>query len=277
MKICDVLHQVKKNYKGSVDIESGNTRDKILYGDNIDIECTGIVTTQWASVDVIRKAIDLGYNLIICHEALFWNHGDHTDWLQNNSTYKEKKQLLDKGNIVVWRNHDYVHSGILMNDGSYKDGIFYAFAKKMKWENNIIGDIEKVRMFEIEEETVEDIGKKMIDALSLNGLKIIGSLHSKVKRICIPPHNLGEAKDTIKKAEKENIDLFIAMELIDFNLSEYIRDSSQLNKNKAILTAGHFNTEEPGMEYMADYLNERLDGIAPCIYIKSGDMYKYMT
>ena len=61
----------------------------------------GIVTTCWASVDVI------------CHEALFWNHGDHQEWLMEsqNETYKLKKQLLDETCIVVWRNHDYIQSG----------------------------------------------------------------------------------------------------------------------------------------------------------------------
>lgn len=41
----------------------------------------------------------------------------------------------------------------------------------------------------------------------------------------------------------------IAMELIDFTLSEYVRDSFMLGKDRAILTVGHFSTEEPGMKY----------------------------
>lgn len=41
--------------------------------------------------------------MIICHEALFWNHGDHTDWLeeQNNLVYREKEELLKQHGIVV--------------------------------------------------------------------------------------------------------------------------------------------------------------------------------
>lgn len=73
----------------------------------------GVVTTCWESVDVISKAHEKEVNLIICHEALFWNHGDHQEWLMEsqNEMYKLKKHLLAETCIVVWRNHDYIQSG----------------------------------------------------------------------------------------------------------------------------------------------------------------------
>ena len=113
MKINQMIENIKKYHKGYGTIDEATTRDQILYGD-ANQECTGVVTTCWASVDVIRFAIEKGANFIICHEALFWNHGDHTDWLEEskNEVYLEKKQLLDDHGIVVWRNHDYIHSGI---------------------------------------------------------------------------------------------------------------------------------------------------------------------
>ena len=36
----------------------------------------------------------------------------------------DKKKLLDETGIVVWRNHDYIHSGIWM-ENQWVDGIFY--------------------------------------------------------------------------------------------------------------------------------------------------------
>lgn len=101
-----------------------------MYG-NPNQDCTGIVMTIFASVDVIKKAYDLGANLIIVNEALFWNNGNHQEWLlaSENQTYLTKKQLLDDYGIVVWRNHDYVHSGIPMQDALHTGGIFYVFAK----------------------------------------------------------------------------------------------------------------------------------------------------
>ncbi|MBR0385083.1 MAG: Nif3-like dinuclear metal center hexameric protein [Erysipelotrichaceae bacterium] len=122
MKICEIIDIVKKNCKGYGTIDDNTTRDKVLYGET-DKECTGIVTTIYASVDVIKKAHELGVNFIIAHEALFWNHGDHTDWLQDNKTFQLKKKLLDDYDITVWRDHDYIHSYV-NHDGQWVDGIF---------------------------------------------------------------------------------------------------------------------------------------------------------
>ena len=79
MKISTIIENMKKYHKGYGTIDEEKTRDKVLYG-NVDQECTGIVTSCWASVDVIKYVIEKGANLIISHEALFWNHGDHQEW-----------------------------------------------------------------------------------------------------------------------------------------------------------------------------------------------------
>ena len=86
MKISEAIKKIKASHKGDLmgtPIDPAATRDKILYGDP-DQELKGIVTTCYASVEVIRQAAAKGANLIVCHEALFWNHGDHTDWLKDN-------------------------------------------------------------------------------------------------------------------------------------------------------------------------------------------------
>ena len=157
MKISEVIQKMKDYHRGTVNgvaIDESTTRDKILFG-NPDQECTGIVTTCYASVEVIRKARQLNANLIISHEALFWNHGDHTDWLEEteNKTYLEKKKLLEEGNLVVWRDHDYIHSGIPVH-GEYVDGIFYGVMKTLGWEKALVGSHERPLLFEIEPMTV---------------------------------------------------------------------------------------------------------------------------
>jgi putative NIF3 family GTP cyclohydrolase 1 type 2 len=281
MKIIEAIEKIKNYHKGVFEgkkIDDKTTRDKILYGD-ANQECTGIVTTCWASVDVIRKAHAQGANLIICHEALFWNHGDHTDWLieSENTTFLAKKKLLDETGIVVWRDHDYIHSGIPKGDGSYIDGIFYGLSEKLGWSDYIIEDKENPLFFDLPETTAKDLAEDIINKLNLNGIKILGDTSTKVKKVKIPFHVLGDARDSIEEANKKDIDCFLTLELVDFTLAEYIRDSSMLNMNKVAINMGHFNLEEPGMEYMIHYLPDALNEDIPCIYIQSGDMYSYVT
>jgi len=67
MKIIEVIDKVKAYTKGEYQgkkIDDNTTRDKILYGDSSQT-CTGIVTTIYASVDVIKKAHELNANMII--------------------------------------------------------------------------------------------------------------------------------------------------------------------------------------------------------------------
>lgn len=282
MLIQEVIAGIKRYYGGigfdGQTINDQTTRDQILYGDAAQV-CTGIVTTCWASAAVIQEAKAKGANLIICHEALFWNHGDRTDWLADtkNETFLQKKALLDDGGIVVWRNHDYIHSGIPLDDGSYADGIFYGLIQELGWEAYADRSYHLEVLLNFPETTVSAIGKELIEKLKLNGAKVIGRLDTKVRKVLIYGHVVGDDNELIKRLEQEEIDLLITMELFDFTASEYVEDSSLLLANKAILTLGHFNTEEPGMKYMLDYLSEIVGTAIPTYFVQSGDMYHYLT
>ncbi|MBQ6126835.1 MAG: Nif3-like dinuclear metal center hexameric protein [Erysipelotrichaceae bacterium] len=283
MLISEVIEQVKRYCKGSwmgMKIDDEKTRDKILYGDP-DQECTGIVTTIYASVDVIRKAHELGANLIIAHEALLWNHGDHREWLEEsqNRTYLEKKKLMDDYQIVVWRFHDYIHSGIPYKD-SYIDGIFYGLAQVTGWEDAIINnsDISGALYLECEETTPRQVGRLIMEKWHLNGLKCIGNMDAKVTKIMVCGHVMegGDSDSLIRRIDKEDINLLLPLELIDFTLTEYIKDSGQLGMNRAILAAGHFNLEEPGMKYILHWIDDALKEHIDTHYVQAGDMYTYM-
>lgn len=280
MKISEAIEKVKRYHRGDAvlgqPIAQETTRDKILYGDP-DRELTGIVTTCYASAEVIQKAIELGANLIISHEALFWNHGDRTDWLRENKTYQAKVKLLDKGGIVVWRDHDYIHSGIPLPDGSWTDGIFYGWMKKLGWENYLTGEREMPLRFTLPETTVGELGRLLRDKLSLHGLKVIGELDSPVKNVWIPLHIMGMGDNkVITTMDEENIDTLIGLEVIDFTVAEYVRDSTQTGRPKTILAVGHFNVEEPGMEHMVEYLPAALGEQFSCTFVPSTDMYNFV-
>ncbi|MCP0888041.1 Nif3-like dinuclear metal center hexameric protein [Ligilactobacillus sp. WILCCON 0076] len=284
MEITEIIQRIKNYYQGMLNgqrIDDEKTRDQVLYGSTKQ-ECTGIVTTIWASTAVIEQAARLGANLIICHEALFWNHGDQQQWLKesNNQTYLAKKALLDKNHITVWRNHDYVHSGIPVQDGTYCDGIFWGFAKYMGWEEYFVKPAKDKLlpiMFNLPETKTINIANELIARFKLEGARIEGDPNTIVKKAIIPYHNLGDAKQEIELIDKEKIDLVIGMELIDFTLAEYIHDSSMLGKNKSIVTVGHFNTEEAGMRYMAEYIPGILKNNILCQFVQAGDMYHYVT
>lgn len=277
MKIAEIIQRTKEFYKGSdregVAIDETQTRDRVLFG-NINQDCTGVATTCFASYAVIEKAIQNHVNLIICHEALFWNHGDKTDWLTDNTVYQKKAELLTQHNIVVWRNHDYIHSGMMV-DGHYVDGIFYGVMKALEWDAYRAEDGRSLLKFTVPSLSVADVATHLIRTLGLNGLRTIGDATTVINSIQIPYHILGNDNATITQIESDDVDALIALEVIDFTVSEYMRDSSQSGHPRVIFSVGHFNLEEPGMEYMIHYLPTIIGSDIPVYFIKSGDSFQY--
>lgn len=106
--------------------------DGLIFGDP-EQECSGIVTTVYASIDVIRKAAELGANLIVTHESTFFNNKDETDWLEGNRVHEAKKRLLEQHHIVIFRDHDGMH-----HPEGDKDYIFHYIAKVLGWEPYVV-------------------------------------------------------------------------------------------------------------------------------------------
>lgn len=291
MKIQEIIDSIQSYSRGldqdGAPINLKTTRDQVLFG-NTDAECTGIVTTCFASVDVIRKAIALGANLIISHEALFWNHGDHTDWLEEeqNEVYLRKKALLQEAGIAVWRDHDYIHSGVPDGNGGWYDGIFKGFF----YETGLLpyyvpkagAPVQyrgmPIKLYFPQGITVRELAHKIIVGANLNGIRTIGNPDTVVHSVAIPMHQIGFAdKQTISIINKTHIDCLITMELIDYTTNEYMRDGSMLGDPKAILAVGHFNVEEPGMKYMLKWLPAAIGNQdIPMHFVQSGDMNTFI-
>ena len=122
-----------------------------------------------------------------------------------------------------------------------------------------------------------DLAKQLVDTCNLNGIKLIGNDQAKIKKAAVLFHVFGDAKEQIVNTDKSDIDCLLTMELIDFTYAEYIRDSGCLDKNRVALGMGHFNLEEPGMEYMLTYLDEAAQCHVPAWFKQSGDNYKYIV
>ncbi|MDY3091891.1 MAG: Nif3-like dinuclear metal center hexameric protein, partial [Erysipelotrichaceae bacterium] len=178
-------------------------------------------------------------------------------------------------NICVWRNHDFIHSCMDV-DGRYTDGIFYGFMKKFGWDNYLIGDFERPVQFELPKMKVSDLTKLLKDTLDLNGVKVMGSLDNEASRVWVCGHIDGRQDNEILRVmEEENFDTLITLECTDYTVAEYVRDSSMLGRNKTIIALGHFNQEEPGMEYMINYLPEILGNDVEYTFVKTTDMFEF--
>ena len=286
MQISEVIDSVKRFCRGTAPdgtpIDPATTRDQVLHG-SVMRECTGVVTTIYASPEVIEKAAGLGANLIICHETCFWCRGGHTDWLHDDPTFQAKRTLLDDLGITVWRCHDYIHSGVpLGKDGAYVDCIFYGLARKLGWEGRCQAEDYFHGVYVIPETTLDGLARTIITTLGLNGARVIGAGDTPVRRVRIPGHAFGGNADDhyITENREMRVDCELFLELVDFTIAAYVRDANELGLGKCAITAGHFDTEEPGMEAMAEWLPQALGpGSAelPISYVQAGGFSRYLS
>ncbi len=301
MKIIEVIDKIR-HFHGWLDY---SRFDKVLYGD-AEQECTGVATTCCATVEAIRKAAAKGCNLLVCHEDLFFNSFDDPILVEGVALVELKKKVLEETGVVVWRDHDHMHGNPnrpfggpggpggpgkpgakpdfkripFKNEPREKtDYIFYGIMKVLGWEDYVVDDIKKPLLYEIPETDVPSLCRYMMEKFNLNGVRIVGKKDAKVRRVFFAEHvNDRNDEALYQRMDELNADVFIPLEIVDWTLSEYIRDAVSLGENKAILEMGHFNFEEPGMRWMAeDWLPKLLENELPVCFVQSGDSFDYIV
>lgn len=228
---------------------SNDTVDTIKAGSAAN-KVTGVVTTMFPTVAVIKEAIRLKANFIIPHEPSFYNHADKMNLVENNEVEQKKLQLLNNNNITVWRSHDSWHA-------IQPDGVSYGVVKKAGWEQYYKSG---ERTFTIPVASLKDIITHLKSALQIAHVKVIGDLNQSCKKIALLPGAWG-GLNHIRTAVAEKPDLLVVGEANEWETPEYIRDAGLMGMDISMIVLGHAVSEEPGMAWMAEWLQPKLNGI----------------
>ncbi|MDB5210630.1 MAG: NGG1p interacting factor [Sediminibacterium sp.] len=224
----------------------------------------GIVTTMFATVDVIEKTAKAGANFIIAHEPTFYNHQDDTKWLENDEVYKYKAALLEKHKIVVWRFHDYIHA-------HKPDGVMAGLLTALGWEKGV--DPQKPYLLTIPSTSLGSIIDLTKKKLNIAHLRYIGDKNQSCSRISFIPGAAG-GKTQMNAIATEKPDLLIIGELEEWETSEYVRDLRASGAKTSLLVLGHIVSEEPGLEWLMTWLQPQIPSIK-VTHISSGDAFSW--
>ena len=227
-----------------------NTVDTLKSGDR-DITVTGIVTTMFATIEVIRKAISLKANFIIAHEPTFYNHQDQTQWLEGDEVYRYKAALLKENNIAVWRNHDYVHS--LVTDGVRKQVV-----EQLGWTQfgNPNRPVYMLKPAPGLKDLIEHTKKK----LGIPMLRYIGDLNQRCEKVLLMPGAAG-GMPQIRGIRNNTPDVLVCGEVAEWETAEYVRDARAKGDKLALIVMGHIASEEPGSLFMSKWLQQKIPQI----------------
>ena len=226
---------------------------------------TGIVTTMFATIQVVRKAVDLGANFIIAHEPTFYNHVDDTKWLENDEVYKYKAALLKQHQIVVWRNHDYIHRLV-------PDGVTIGVLEQLGWRQ--YADEKVLNVVTVPTVSLKGLVSHAKERLNIEMVRYIGDLLQSVSRLVLIPGAAGLNRH-VEAIEKYKPDVLLVGEMSEWETAEYVRDARASGQKVALVVLGHIASEEPGSEYMLNWLKEKVPSVK-ATHIPCGNSLSFM-
>jgi putative NIF3 family GTP cyclohydrolase 1 type 2 len=257
MKAGEIVDRIKKNL--GAPWRDATYRDTFKSG-GPDTEVTGIATTAFVTLDVIRKASAAGLNMIIPHEDTFWNDRDDTAILEKDALYAEKLALLQAKHIVVFRIHDHMHA-------QRPDFTYVGSARAIGLDPKL-EDPPGSHRFVIPETTLGALASRIQKQAGARALRVVGDPNAKVSRIRLgvgyasPPINAPDV-DVLVSGEQQESDG-------TFDSQPYAYDAAALGIAKGIILLGHTVSEEAGMQEMADWIKGFVPEI-PVQLVKAGE------
>lgn len=182
------------------------TVDTIKAGDP-NMPVTGIATAFWPTMDVLRRAVAAGDNLIVTHEPTFYNHLDENTFFVNDPVYKEKLAYIEEHHLVIWRFHDTWHM-------RRPDGIAEGFAAQAGWtKNENPGSIdEQGFFFTVPQTTLHALADDLQKKFHARVIRIIGDPEMKLTHVAYAPGASGEPVH-IKLLERDDVEVLLIGEV----------------------------------------------------------------
>lgn len=225
----------------------------------------GVVTTMFATIEVIKKTISMGANFIIAHEPTFYNHPDNTDWLKNDPTYEYKKALLNDNDITVWRCHDYIHR-------MKPDPVTVGVLKQMGWADKMIDN--NPNLIQLSNQTLKDIIFSLKSKMNAEQVRYMGSLTKSCNKVLYIPGAAGSATH-IAAIKMYKPDVLICGEVEEWTTVEYVRDASASGVDIALILLGHIASEDASAIFMLDWVKQRFPEIQ-AKYIAAGNSLSFL-
>lgn len=237
-----------------------NSCDTVKFG-NPDTEITGVAVTMWATPNVIRRAAELGANMIITHEPTFY---DDPDQPLNNPVDRAKLALIEQTGVVIYRYHTMMHQftpDLIPTGALYYLGLDGEMVPSGYFGSSILTLNQPKSANELAELFREKLGVKHI-RIAGNG-----EFRGKTIGMC-----LGMPGGVYEILRDEKTDIVLIGEACEYHQCEYARDAAELGINKAMVVLGHEGSERAGMQYLAKLLSEKHPELR-IDYVECGEVY----
>jgi putative NIF3 family GTP cyclohydrolase 1 type 2 len=236
-------------------------RDTFKFG-GPDTEVRGIATAMFCTFDVVKRAAEAGYNMILPHEVTYWNDRDDISIVSNDPLYKTKVDFMKEHNIVIFRVHDHMHS-------QRPDFLYVGLARALGLESRYETAPESHR-FVIPETTLGALASDFQKRLGARTVRVVGNPSAKVRRIQL---GVGYATPAVNNPD---VDVVVSGEQQEtdgtLDSPEYVLDAVSLGITKGWIMLGHAISEEQGMLEMAEWVKSFTPEV-PVQLIRGGEPF----
>ena len=233
---------------------------------------TGIVTTSLATVDVMRRAVKAGANLIITAGPTFSSRADTPAPPAGRGrgasappapdpVFTAKNAFIAANRLIVWRFSEHWR---LRTPDPFAQGLGDALGWARARTN---GDPARLTVPALTLEALAARVKSRLDARG--GVRVVGSPETRVRTIGLLP-GTRPIQDTV--ALLPQVDAIIAGEIREWESSEYARDVVNAGLGKGLVLVGRSLSEDAGMKVCADWLGTIVPE-APIRWLPAGDPY----
>lgn len=257
IKAGEVVDRIKKNL--GTWREDGY-RDTYKAG-GPEMEVTGIATTFMTTFGAIQRAAAAGRNMIIPHEATFWNDRDDIRDPSGDPLYETKVNYCRQHNVTIFRMHDSMHA-------QRPDFIYVGLARSLGFDP-WLETAPNSHRFILPETTLGALAADLKRRSGAKALRVVGDPAARVSRVQI---GVGYATP----AANGDIDVVVSGEQQEtdgaFDSPEYVMDAVSLGLAKGWIMLGHAISEEPGMEDLAQWIRGFVTEV-PVQLIRAGEPF----
>jgi putative NIF3 family GTP cyclohydrolase 1 type 2 len=233
---------------------------------------TGIVTTSLATVDVMRRAVKAGANLIVTSGPTFYSRADSPTPPAGRGrgaatppspdpVFTAKNEFITANKLVVWRFSDHWK---LRTPDPFVQGL----VDVLGWSRNrSADDPAHITLPAVSLDTLAADVKMALAARG--GVRVVGDPRTLVRTVGLLP---GTISIQGVLAVLPKVDAVIAGEIREWESSEYARDLVSTGAAKALIVVGRTLSEDAGMKLCAQWL-ESIVTEAPVRWMSAGDPY----
>jgi len=230
-------------------VESGIPGDEngYIFGDS-DVEISGIGVTWMPTTPTLRKAASEGLNMMVVHEALFYNE-QRSPWYDEPKTWAKLvnrnriKVLLDN-KMCVYRCHSNW-------DACPKYGVVDAIAERLGFAKEL-GRSKFTRVYEIDPVSLEEFAETVRRRLDIPTVRYIGDPKTVITRVAPLVGGFGGNQFNMP----EMVLSMGAEAIILGDMVEYIAVHAR-ELGLAVIETLHSTTENIGIQNLARLLAER--------------------